>query len=96
MRDDTKNGCVADYPIRETDLLFDDLLLPEIFTFFFTGTSGVTRSLSRLYTGRDQCKTAFVLGFYFYPLIYSLFKWRNSTRELGGFSIVLTVVQKES
>ena len=69
---------------------------PGDFHLFLTGTSGVTRSLSRLYTGRDQCKTAFVLGFYFYPLIYSLFKWRNSTRELGGFSIVLTVVQKES
>ena len=53
------------------------------------GTSGVTRSLSRLYTGRDQYETAFELGFLFLAFnIWSL-KWRNSTRELG-FSIVLS------
>ena len=31
--------------------------------FHLKGTSGVTRSLSRLYTGRDQYETAFELGF---------------------------------
>ena len=33
--------------------------------FHLKGTSGVTRSLSRLYTGRDQYKTAFELFFLF-------------------------------
>ena len=33
--------------------------------FHLKGTSGVTRSLSRLYTSRDQYETAFELGFLF-------------------------------
>ena len=33
--------------------------------FHLKGTSGVTRSLSRLYTGREQYETAFKLAFYF-------------------------------
>ena len=58
--------------------------------FHLKGTSGVTRSLSWLYTGRDQYETAFELGFLLFLAfnIWSL-KWRNSTRELG-FSFVLS------
>ena len=53
-------------PTRKTDLLFDDLLLAEIFTWsYLRGTSGVTKSLSRLYTGRDQYKAALSSVFYF-------------------------------
>ena len=33
--------------------------------FHLMGTSGVTKSLSRPYTGRGQYKTAFELSFYF-------------------------------
>ena len=33
--------------------------------FHLKGTSGVAKSLSRLYTGRNQYKTAFELGFLF-------------------------------
>ena len=33
--------------------------------FHLKGTSGFTRSLSLLYAGRDQYKTAFELGFLF-------------------------------
>ena len=57
--------------------------------FHLKGTSGVTRSLSRLYTGRDQYETAFEIGFLFLAFNISSLKWRNSTRELG-FSIVLS------
>ena len=83
----------SEHPHQGNRSAFRRSVAPE--DFHLKGTSDVPRSLSRLYTGREQYETAFKLAFLFLAFnIWSL-KWRNSTLE-SAFSIVLTVLQKES
>ena len=70
-----KNGCGvmlvtrgnhefrSEHPHQGNRSAFRRSVAPE--DFHLKGTSGVTRSLSRLYTGREQYETAFKLAFYF-------------------------------
>ena len=53
----------SEHPHQGNRSAFRRSVAPE--DFHLKGTSGVTRSLSRLYTGREQYETAFKLAFYF-------------------------------
>ena len=52
----------SEHPHQGNRSAFRRSVAPE--DFHLKGTSGVTRSLSRLYTGREQYETAFKLAFF--------------------------------
>ena len=60
----------SEHPHQGNRSAFRRSVAPE--DFHLKGTSDVPRSLSRLYTGREQYETAFKLAFYFWPLIFGL------------------------